>query len=141
MELAFDGIATPRKARRESDHRKCVAIEATVENLEFIAQRVSETAGQCDARKKSSPADRVTFKYDETRMTPQIYSACCRYSDGDGKTRYHSRPLNPKLEGAEFEATADVAAEVLHEFWLANHCNTAEPEPDGDDAEPEPDRG
>ena len=74
-------------------------------------------------------------------MNPQRDSACCRYSDGGGKTRYHSHPLNPKLEGAEFEAAADVAAEVFHEFWLANHCPKAEPAPDGGDAEPEPDGG
>jgi hypothetical protein len=139
VELALDGLDTPRKVRVEIDQRKCVSIEATIANLEFIVERVVDTAGQGNARKKSSAVDRKAFKYPEVHLNHQRDSVCIRYIDADGKARYHSHPLNPKLEGAEFDEAADEAAESLHTFFLANHVPNKDEVPNdappGDEAD------
>lgn len=121
IELTFDGLTAPMRVRLDMDRRKCVAIELTVPNLEFVAQRVADTTGQCDARKKQAAQERKVFKYPEIRMSSHRDSMYCKYFDDDGKLRTKTHPMDPKLEGAGFDEAVESASESLHEFFVINN--------------------
>ena len=104
------------------DKRKCATVKLTSENLDFIARKCAEENGVSDTRRKTPKAQRMEFSSDHIALNPQRQQACVRYTDADGKPRYHGVPLKLDPDDQELNERRKEAAQTkLMVFYIENH--------------------
>ena len=122
------------------DKRKCATVKLTSENLDFIARKCAEENGVSDTRRKTPKAQRMEFSSVHITLNPQRQQACVRYTDADGKPRYHGVPLKFDPDDQELNERRKEAAQTkLMTFYNENHhpnlCNDIQHDECGDAAE------